>query len=373
MLDESGDMTGKSIILKNKRAVSPGQLFLFCFWWLYAFACMAAIGFGGIVCLMHGEWVLAGCAALLFCFALYTCGSFMLLSPVVFASIPLITQRRYAEAQAKLARGLQLAKAFHLRKDWSYGTAVSNLAVVKLATGQYAEAELIYGELVAGFAGDKRRSRHPLYAIYLNNLAYAHLRQGELEDAERNALLSKAIWSLAKGQERSGLAFPLVNLAEIELQKGNLLAAEELLEEALKYLEGAANPRMVMEASFVGLRLHSRVFKSYLYLRTGRKEAACVLIDSVLKDMESKFVPPSGYSLSMLNLVAEELLKEGDLERGEKVLERAYAQAQMQPTHPDAAALLDTYEALLHKTGRAAEIADLKTWVRPVLLEDSTF
>ena len=80
---------------------------------------------------------------------LWVFGSTLLGAPMVFMAIKQLEQRNFFMAEKYLDRYLSLIKGLHLYQDGYYTNAVSNLALIKLARGDYHHAELLYEELVA--------------------------------------------------------------------------------------------------------------------------------------------------------------------------------------------------------------------------------
>ena len=189
-------------IVPYERKGGGRQVFLAVFWWLYMALCFACVSAALIGSLYAGEWLSSVVSLTLFLVCLYLFSGYLILSPVIFYSVRLLSRGQLHDAEKVLNRGLNMVRRLGLRKDWSYMTAVSNLAVVKLASGQFAESELIYGELMERLGREKKIAKNALAAIYVNNLAYAHLRQGELEEAEANSLKALEIWSKLRETRR---------------------------------------------------------------------------------------------------------------------------------------------------------------------------
>lgn len=362
-----------SLILETvkKPAIINKQMLLAGFWWAYVAVCLTCVTAALGSAIYNQEWASVVISGSLLAACAYIFSSYLILSPIVFSSSRLIGQNKLAEAEQQLSRGLSIVRAFHLHKDWSYLTAVSNLAVVKLATGQFAEAELMYCELMDGIAKtkNKRIREHLMVAVYLNNLSYAHLRQDELEEAEENALKAKDIWAKSKGVEQSGLAFPLLNLAEIDYKRDNLPGAEKKLDQALALIHGPHRPALILERSYVALGVHARVLKSLICLKSDRKTEADKMIDEVIMAVRAGLRPPSGFNLSVIATICETYMALGDMARAEALMEQAYDTARAFPSHPHAPLLLTCYEDILRKTERGDEVEDMKSWVRPVMLD----
>ncbi len=363
-------MTGTSIRLTKQRRWLPSrQLAYTAFCWLYVLFCFGA----AIFCLSiaipetltfgtYGSLIFS--LSLLLAFT-YAFASYLILSPPIMRTITMMRERRFYQAEKMMSRSINIVRRLGLRKDWSYCTAVSNLAVLKVATGQFAEAELMYDELVQYIKKDKRLAKSCLAAIYLNNLAYAHLRQDELEAAEINALKAKTIWSNLKPKQRSGTAFPLVNLAEIDLYRDNLAASEAKLDQALALIDEQTKPIELMEESFVNLKITAYILKATIYLQTDRKANADALTKLALEHMNGEDCY-TGFCINTVTNLASAYLEQGDKQLAEALLEHAYDHARAFPTHPDNVHLLDCYEQLLAGSERAHELPDLKAWVRPI-------
>lgn len=365
-------MTGTSLsVTKQKRWLPSRQVAYTAFCWIYVLFCFAAalfcLGIAIPETLTFGTYgSLIFSISLLLAFS-YAFASYLILSPPIMRTITMMRERQFYQAEKMMSRAIGIVRRLGLRKDWSYCTAVSNLAVLKVATGQFAEAELMYDELVQYIKKDKRLAKSCLAAIYLNNLAYAHLRQDELEEAEINALKAKTIWSELKAKQRTGTAFTLVNLAEIDYMRHNLAASEAKLDQALALIEQQPKPIELMEESFINLKINANILKALIYLQTDRKASADALTQLVLQKLVEEDLY-FGFAINTVTSLARAYLDVGDKALAEALLEHAYEHARTFPSHPDNLQVLDCYEELLISTGREHELPDLKAWVRPVII-----
>jgi hypothetical protein len=75
--------------------------------------------------------------------------------------------------------------------------------------------------------------------------------------------------------------------------------------------------------------------------------------------------PPFNYSVPGLRLFASEFMAIGQHAKAEELLDLGYEILREHPFHGNSAELIEVYEKLLIDTGRSAEVADMKNWVRP--------
>jgi hypothetical protein len=73
-------------------------------------------------------------------------------------------------------------------------------------------------------------------------------------------------------------------------------------------------------------------------------------------------------SLDVLTNLSDTLIEHNHLQSAEKLLDYSYAIASRHPDHCDGVKVLDSYTKLLTLTNRESEIADMKRWIRPVLI-----
>ena len=66
--------------------------------------------------------------------------------------------------------------------------------------------------------------------------------------------------------------------------------------------------------------------------------------------------------------LTDELIARSEFKRAEPLLELAYSMAGQCPDHPNSLLVMGSYAQLLRLTDRQSELADLKSWIRPVLL-----
>lgn len=361
------------------------QWILSAVFWVYTLFCCLVAGSTVFYSALNGSIFSFAASCFLLFACLYAFSGYLIFVPVVYLSAQMMRKGELVEAERMLKSTTELYKKLKFRLDWSFTSAVSNLAVIKLSTGQFAEAELIYGELIKAISKDKRLARSSLAAVYVNNLSFAHLRQMELNEAHDMAQKALEIWTALPAKERAGQAFPLVNLAEIDIAFGDYPAAREKLQKALDALAQQKLPAAIMKESYYSLELHIRLHMAIVALELGEKEQAYKWLSALresllyfagpsLADSNSGIFrplgrPPAGYSFAAFTRLIDLLLKQGDAESSKiagAILEVVYDAARDFPTHPHVKGLQAVFEVYLLNQGREDEIDDMRNWVRPV-------
>jgi tetratricopeptide (TPR) repeat protein len=309
---------------------------------------------------------------------LWVFGATLLGAPMVFLAIKQLEKRNFFVAEKYLGRYLDLVKAMHLYQDGYYTVAVANLALIKLARGDYHHAELLYEELIGQVKKRKRLAKHNITAVYINNLAHVKIAQActheelfdlELQEAERLAKEALTIWQGAGAQknEPAGVAYPLQVLAEIDILRGDLSAAESKLSQVIKLNCDGRQSYFILPESRQGLYFESHLWLALLYLQQGKKEEADLLSRRLIGELRERPAPILQHSMSVLNRLGQKYMDLGAWAEAEYVLEFAYSVARGYPMHPEAHEIAVSFERLLTETGRKGEIADMKLWIRPVL------
>jgi tetratricopeptide (TPR) repeat protein len=141
---------------------------------------------------------------------------------------------RLAEARQCLERVLAIKHKVHGDRHPSLAIALNNLAECYGKEGQYATAIRYYEEALANarLAG----AGHPNVAVVLGNLAEAHCRLGALARARTLAQEALAVCQKALGEDSPRAAQPLMVLARIALEEGELEGATRTIADALARL-----------------------------------------------------------------------------------------------------------------------------------------
>jgi tetratricopeptide (TPR) repeat protein len=351
---------------------------LACFSWsLVSVICFLNVLFAAIL-VSEGEIAPALFTCVYGLLVLWVFGSTLIGAPMLFLAIKELERRNFFVAEKYLSRYLDLVKGLRLYQDGYYTVAVANLALIKLARGDYHHAEVLYEELINQVKKRKRLARHSLTAVYINNLACVKVAQActhadlfdlELQEAERLAQEALALWQGAKGKktEQAGAAYPLQLLSEIDILRGDLSAAETKLAEVIKLNCDGKQSYFILPEARQGLYFESHLWLTLLYLKQGKKEAADPLCRRLIGELRARPAPVFQHSMSVLNRLAVQYMEMGAVAEAENVLEFAYSVARGYPHHPEAHDIALSFERLLTETKRTDEIADMKMWIRPVL------
>ncbi len=285
--------------------------------------------------------------------------------PALLVAAHLLTRHKHMQAQKMLRGVLGNWKRLPLAKDMHYLTLQSNLALSYLACGDNHQAELVYDEIITEMEKSKRFSKNVLAGVYYNNFACLHLYNRDFEAAERFAEKALSIWRSAKPGEQAGCAYPLANLLEIYLERGELDLCRSTADQVLALCTQPKQPAQVVPESRIGVYIQALLFKGIVDLKQGRSEEAEAVCAQILRCHESGMTPPFNYSVPGLRLFASEFMAIGQHAKAEELLDLGYEILREHPFHGNSAELIEVYEKLLIDTGRSAEVADMKNWVRP--------
>ena len=338
------------------------------------FSCLIscyAVGLWGYLLYLLCSTLLAWQIPLAFC-----CAAVLLLSFWSFAGliietgliVSLVRHSRienYFAAEREYIRFTQLWRALPIRQGGRLGLTYSNLSLVLMSQGKYEQAEPVLREAVRLVEQDRRLKHSYLMAIALNNLAAVLCHAKKFEESETLSKRALFIFEQKSGST-CGSAFALLNLGSICVQTDRFAESEQHLERARLFLENTRKPFLVMPSSVEQAKVS--VVLSYALLRCeqGRMDEARSLCDTLLAEKNSRYLRST--ALEKMSLISRRLIDAGDKATAEKVLEHAYMIGQKQPQHLHTEEMLDTYALLLTQTNRADEIADMRRWIRPVML-----
>ncbi|MGI8741414.1 MAG: tetratricopeptide repeat protein [Bryobacteraceae bacterium] len=189
---------------------------------------------------------------------------------------------RYVEAEATLAKAIQIYKDLGITAGLSYGRALNNLANVYLSEKRYAKSEQMFKDTLAlyrnqlpendqdialilnnlgltrlsvgDFAHAEQYFRESLalqrklkddthrLAVTLNNIALACKHAGRLGEAARIYAQAIEVWRNTAGSSHPEVAVGLHNLASLETVMGQDDAAEKHFQEALSIVDATLPP-----------------------------------------------------------------------------------------------------------------------------------
>lgn len=284
--------------------------------------------------------------------------------PVLWYSAYLLARNKHLPAQRMLKRVISLWHRVPLARDMLFLTLESNLALSYLACGDYHKAEAVYDDINSCLENNKRFRKNVLAGVYYNNIACLHLHNRDFEAAELFAGKALAIWEGAKPSERAGCAYPLANMLEIYLERGEIEKCRDTADKVLALASQDKQPNQIVPESKIGVYVQGLIYKGIVALREGRLDEAKAVCAQILQSSDIGMMR-FNYSLPGLSRLARELIAVGERERAEELLDIGYEILREHPFHGDGNELLAVYEKLLLETGRADEVADLKNWVRP--------
>ncbi len=158
-------------------------------------------------------------------------------------------QGRSADAEQAYARAIAIREASFGERHPGVGISLSNLGELYNRTGQHARAEVSFrraAEIFEAVLG----ADHPNLASTLGGLGRALVAQDRLDEARPLHLRAQQILERALGPEHSFAAFPLVDLASLELAADNPVAAIAPATRALS-IRAEGKPEERAEAALV--------------------------------------------------------------------------------------------------------------------------
>ena len=148
-----------------------------------------------------------------------------------------------------------------------------NLASMYKEMGEYDKAEKLYHEAqeinIKNFG-----ENHAYVATNLNSLATLYILTGNLDKAERQLLKAKTIYE-SIDDKKLGYIYVLVNLAEIDLLRGDLYQAESLCNEGLSIAD-----TLVARSHDIHIMLKMRLAKIHLEKKE-YEQALAILAESI--------------------------------------------------------------------------------------------
>jgi len=275
--------------------------------------------------------------------------------------------RDHGRVEAAFSRAIGILKRLPVYKGPYIPGLLSNLGVARLKQGHYESAESLFRDaLQQAQMFHKHRGGKgwiPSLAVLHNNLAVSCVRQNNHVEAE--LIVERGIELVTKANNtrfESYLAPLYLVTGVIRSDLGELAEAEEPILKAIDFGQRPSKPW--------GMAPYSKTFDlqcnlqlALLYARRGDFAKADPICDHILGQ---HLAPFSTLSLRPLNSLAGEYLDQEAYSRSERLLEIAYAIARDCPFHPDSKKTLLCFEKHLKLTDRQGEIADMRSWLRPV-------
>ena len=231
-------------------------------------------------------------------------------------------QGHYAQAEAILQQGIQLATTYGFHHQALGMTFLNNLAIVYKYWGRFDEAEVIYQSLLDDFI-QQHGTYHLEVATIYHNLAGLHHAQRDYRTAEPYARISYQL--------------------HIELL-------------------GIQHPQTIADGAALASILHG--LKQW--------DEAIAHFEAAIAFFEKQFGSVHYEIAINLNNLAASLQAKGDVEQAEKAYRRALEikEALLGSVHPDVAISLNNLASLLHQTDKQIEAAEL--FKRAIAIFDAT-
>jgi CHAT domain-containing protein/Tfp pilus assembly protein PilF len=208
-------------------------------------------------------------------------------------------------AEPFLRRALEAKLALHPPGHPVVLNSLQNLAALLLATGDFASAEELVQRALDGI--ESPRGVELQLVALLESLAHADVARGELERARGHAARAVAIGRAAFADQPLKLRASFELLIQIEITRGALAAADELLAELLE---------LTGEPSAGTLAARSR-----LALLRGEPDAADGLAEDALALLADVSADP--FAAALVAHHGSVALELGELERAEDLFEEA--------------------------------------------------
>jgi CHAT domain-containing protein/Tfp pilus assembly protein PilF len=245
--------------------------------------------------------------------------------------IALARAGKYADAQNKLERALELREKAFGPDHSDVASCLNTLGAIVRLQGEYKKAEQLYLralEIKQKVLGAEHRD----VGAVLNNLAILYNRWAQYDRAEETNLRVLAIKEKALGPDHVEVGWVWNNLAHVSYNRGDLEKAEQLFRRALEIREravGADHPEVAQTLNNLGSVCAAR----------RDLETAAQLYRRALAIREHMLGPEHPELVSTLNNIAEVCEIRGDFDAAETLLQRALIirEKALGPDHPDTA------------------------------------
>lgn len=293
-----------------------------------------------------------------------------------YISLPLtIYFHRQYKRQSDLAvidqvhrKAIRLLKHLPFRRTLSVSTCISNLGLLRLCQGEYDSSLSLFSEAAGYCEKDKRLAKSIPMVVLYNNLGTSFYRLDKLVEAENYALKALEIAELPAIVKRARIlaGAPLALLATVKLRFGELDEAIEYYLKAMERYETSPVPRSFSPNAFSQAITFCSAGMALCYIKMERKQESLDCFEKFMGFANEDPQQINAMALNALNLLANEYMDRKLFKQAETLLELAYTIGRNQPFHPDAKQTLNYFEKLLLVTERSSEIADMRSWIKPV-------
>jgi len=276
----------------------------------------------------------------------------------------LLSQGRYVEAKRNFETALGEAEEFGTT-DPRRLQSLNSLAMVYQQQGQPAEADALYGKVLA-LAEKILGPKHSLVASVLNNLANLRGTQARFAEAEALYVSALSIEKEVYGEGHSFVAVTLDNLAMLQLSLGRYAEAEKNLLHALELSRKSAGPKHPETLT----KMNNL---AYLYSRLGRYRDSEQLYKKVLATREQTLGRENPTLAFTLNSLGEVFRLQGRHQLAEPLYRRALLiiEKVLGPEHLQAAPVLNNLAIISRVKKRFAEAEDF--YLRAIAIKENAF
>lgn len=332
--------------------------------WIIFIACCAFLTVSGVASLLAGD-TFSTVFNLIFAIALgWSTAGFIINVPLSLYLTNRFANGQLNEIAQTYRKVLRIWEKLPVAKDVNFGVGLATLAFIQHTRGNFDDAEFYYRKALRVIEKNKRAA-YPHLAAVANNYAGLLVRQHRFVEAEYLLNTSLSIWEGQKGNEWNGSAIPLCSLASMCLESGDIDQAENYLLNARRRFE-SADPQMILPDSMWQCKTVCFLGLTLVYCKKKQWADSFKFMEMAMDLVHRRTISFGPLSIYTANKIVSEFLAAEKFDQAERMLELAYAIGGMYPDHPDTINLLEQYDSLLRLTGRTAEIADMKRWIRPV-------
>lgn len=275
--------------------------------------------------------------------------------------------RDYAKLDALVSKTLRIFKVLRMQKSLTISALLIRLGQARVYQGFFESAENLFKESISCANAVPGSATSINLAMSVLNLGSAYAWQSKYVESEVEA--ERALEILQKSHQPQAKQFEphcvlLIGINRVRLNE---------LDSAGEYLQSACETFEKMNASqeMPLLAIQTAKISCYLYLailKIKQNDAAksYEYYNKFFKLIQGSSTVVSTTHIRSLNTLADEYVALGDYKHAEDLVNISYELSSAAPFHPDSQATLATYERLLVATDRKAEIADMRSFLRPI-------
>lgn len=348
----------------RKTTLPPGMVFAMAAWVIFITSTLYCLctAFAALVVFADPFYCalnLVLASALVWCTA-----GFLINVPLCLYLINRFSTGSLNEIASTYKKTLRVWERLPVAKDVNFGVGLATFAFIEHTRGNFDNAEQYYRRALTVIEKNKRAA-YPHLAAVTNNYAGLLVRQHRFVEADFLLTRSLEIWESQKGNEYNGSAIPLCSQAALHLECEEIDQAEDCLLNARRRFE-SNDPQMILPDSMWQCKTVCFLGLTLVYCKKKSWADAFKFMEMALDLISMRPVSFGPLSIYTTNKIIKELLAAEKFEQAERLLELAYWIGGRFPDHPDTVNLLEHYDNLLRLTGRAAEIPDMRRWIRPV-------